>query len=170
MQAKELERYCDENTKPLAAFVTSCHQDAERAMVGCRRRAACRGVRDLTAQGRRQLDEILGLKRFLLDFSLIHERGVRETVLWQDYLIYAHLLGIAEQVAPQLRRLYPDAPPQVERLERCAGCAGYYDRILYDAYDRERQRAEAERGAGRGGRASLGGGGGFSGGGGGGTR
>lgn len=170
LQAKELERYCDENSKPLAAFVTSCQQDAGRAMAGCSRRAACRGVRDLTSQGRRQLDEILGLKRFLLDFSLIHERGVRETVLWQDYLIYAHLLGIAEQVAPQLRSLYPDALPQVERLAGCIGCAGYYDRVLYSAYERQRQREEAERGAGRGGRASLGGGGGFSGGGGGGTR
>lgn len=41
----------------------------------------------LTAQGKKQLDEILGLKRFLLDFSLIHERGVQKTVIWQDYLI-----------------------------------------------------------------------------------
>lgn len=41
----------------------------------------------LAAQGKKQLDEILGLKRFLLDFSLIHERGVQEMVIWQDYLI-----------------------------------------------------------------------------------
>lgn len=41
----------------------------------------------LTAQGKKQLDEILGLKRFLLDFSLIHEQRVQKTVIWQDYLI-----------------------------------------------------------------------------------
>ena len=118
----------------------------------------------------RQLDEILGLKRFLLDFSLIHERGVKETVIWQDYLIYAHLLGIADQVAPQIRKLYPEALPQVEHFERCIGYAGYYNGFLYSACARERQRQEAARSAGSGGSASFGGGGGFSGGGSGGTR
>ena len=124
----------------------------------------------LAAQGKKQLDEILGLKRFLLDFSLIHERGVKETVIWQDYLIYAHLLGIADQVAPQIRKLYPEALPQVEHFERCIGYAGYYNGFLYSACARERQRQEAARSAGSGGSASFGGGGGFSGGGSGGTR
>ena len=172
LQAKELERYCDGNGKPLAGFVDSCRQDADRTLIraGCYRGAVCEGVKSLTQEGWRQLDEILGLKRFLLDFSLIQERGVEETAIWQDYLLYAHLLGIAGQVAPQIRRLYPDALPQVERFERCIGCAGYYDHLLYGAYERERQRMEAARSAGSGGRASFGGGGGFSGGGGGGTR
>lgn len=172
LQARELERYCDENGKPLAGFVDSCRQDADRTLIraGCYRGAVCEGVKSLTQEGWRQLDEILGLKRFLLDFSLIQERGVAETAIWQDYLLYAHLLGIAGQVAPQIRRLYPDALPQVERFERCIGCAGYYDHLLYGVYERERQRMEAARSAGSGGRASFGGGGGFSGGGGGGTR
>lgn len=172
LQAKELERLCDQNAKPLAGFVESCRRDADRTMIraGCYRGAVCEGVKSLTEQGQRQLDEILGLKRYLLDFSLIHERGVRETVIWQDYLIYAHLLGIADQVAPQIRKLYPDALPQVERFERCISYAGYYNGYLYSAYAREHQRQEAARSAGSGGSASFGGGGGFSGGGSGGTR
>ena len=171
LQAKELEQFCDRNRKPLANFVNSCLQDGNRTLTraGCWKGTVCKGVKSLTPQGWRQLDEILGLKRFLLDFSLIHERGVRETVLWQDYLIYAYLLGIAGQVVPQIRRLYPDALPQVERFERYIGYAGYYNRYMYDAYDRELRRQEAARSAGSGGRASRGGGGGFSGGGGGGT-
>lgn len=172
LQAKELERFCDQNGKPLAGFVDSCRQDADRTMIrgGCYRGAVCEGVKSLTERGQQQLNEILGLKRFLLDFSLIHERGVRETVIWQDYLIYAHLLGIADQVAPQIRKLYPDALPQVERFERCVGYAGYYNGFMYDAYAMERRRQEAARSGGSGGRASFGGGGGYSGGGGGGTR
>lgn len=172
LQAKELEQLSDRNAKPLAGFVDSCRKDADRAMIraGCYRDAVCEGVKSLTEQGQRQLDEILGLKRFLLNFSLIHERGVQETVIWQDYLIYAHLLGIADQVAPQIRKLYPEALPQVERFERCISYAGYYNGYLYSACAREQQRQQAARSAGSGGSASFGGGGGFSGGGSGGTR
>lgn len=172
LQAKELEQLSDRNAKPLAGFVDSCRKDADRTMIraGCYRGAVCEGVKSLTEQGQRQLDEILGLKRFLLDFSLIHERGVQETVIWQDYLIYAHLLGIADQVAPQIRKFYPEALPQVERFERCIGYAGYYNGYLYSACAREQQRQQAARSAGSGGSASFGGGGGFSGGGSGGTR
>lgn len=172
LQAKELERFCDRNSEPLARFAESCRQDADRTLIrgGCLTGAVCEGMKNLTRQGQEQLDEILGLKRFLLDFSLIHERGVQETVIWQDYLIYAHLLGIADRVAPQIRRLYPDALPQVERFERCIGCAGYYNGFMYSACERQRQRQQAARSAGSGGRASFGGGGGFSGGGGGGVR
>lgn len=170
LQAKELERFCEQNRRPLAAFADSCRREADRALIsaGCYRGAICEGVKSLTQQGLRQLDEILGLKRFLLDFSLVHERGVKETVIWQDYLIYAYLLGIADQVTPQIRKLYPDALPQVEQFERYIGYTGYYSGYMYSACQREQQ--EKARSAGSGGRASFGGGGGFSGGGGGGTR
>ncbi len=172
LQAKELERFCDQNAKPLAGFVDSCKKDASRTLIrsGCLKGAVCESVKNLTTQGQKQLDEILGLKRFLLDFSLIHERGVQETVIWQDYLIYAYLLGIADKVAPQIHKLYPDALHQVERFERCIGYAGYYNGYMYSAYLRERRLQESARSSGSGGRVSFGGGGGFSGGGGGGTR
>lgn len=172
LRARELERFCDRNSRPLAGFADSCRKDADRILLrsGCYRGAVCEGVKSLTARGQRQLDEILGLKRFLLDFALIHERGVGETVIWQDYLIYAHLLGIADKVAPQIRKLYPDALPQVERFERCVGYTDYYSGYLYAACEREQRRQQAVRSSGSGGRASFGGGGGFSGGGGGGTR
>ena len=172
LQAKELEKFCDKNKKPLAGFVNSCQKDADRILLrgGCVKGAVCKGVKSLTKQGKQQLDEILGLKRFLLDFSLIHERGVKETVIWQDYLIYAHLLGIADQVVPQIRRLYPEELPQIEHFGRCISYAGYYNGFMYNAYAQEQKRQQAARSTGTGGRSSLGGGSGFSGGGGGGVR
>lgn len=171
LQAKELENFCRQNSKSLAGFIDSCRQDADRTLFrgGCCRSSDCQGMKNLSEKGLTQLDEILGLKRFLLDFSLIHERSVKETVIWQDYLIYAYLLGIAAQVVPQIRKLYPEALPQVEHFERCIGYAGYYNGFMYNACTLDRQR-QATRSAGSGGMASFGGGGGFSGGGGGGTR
>lgn len=172
LQAKELEKFCNQNAKPLADFVDSCKREADQTLIraGCYRGAVCKGVKSLTQQGNKQLDEILGFKRFLLDFSLIHERGVKETAIWQDYLIYAYLLGIADQVMIQIRRLYPETLPQVEHFNRCIGYVGYYNSFMYRAYSKEQQRQAAARSAGSEGRASFGGGGGFSGGGGGGTR
>lgn len=172
LQAKELERYYNHNSKPLASFIASCQREADRALLrgGCFKGVVRGGVKNLTKQGQIQLDEILGLKRFLLDFSLIHERGVQETVIWQDYLIYAVLLGIADKVAPQIRELYPEALPQVERFTRCISYAGYYNHMMYGIYAREHQLRETARRSGSGGRSSFGGGSGFSSGGGAGVR
>lgn len=172
LQPKELERMCQVNHVPLTSFMDSCIRDGKQALIhgGCLKGATCTGPKSLTKQGWDQLDEILGLKRYLLEFSLIRERGIHETVIWQDYMVYAMLLGIADKVAPQIKELYPDVLPQVERYESYINYAGYYNGVMYNAYRRELQRREAARSSGSGGRASFGGGGGFSGGGGGGTR
>jgi uncharacterized membrane protein len=150
----------------------SCKSNGMQALIrgGCVKGAVLDSTKDLTKNGQKQLDEVLGLKRFLLDFSLIQERGVKETIIWQDYMVYALMLGIADKVAPQIRELYPDQIPQVETYQRYIRYTNYYNGVMYSAYRREQQRREAARSGGSGGRASFGGGGGFSGGGGGGTR
>ncbi|MBR2181127.1 MAG: 50S ribosomal protein L19, partial [Oscillospiraceae bacterium] len=47
---------------------------------GCLKGAVLDNEKDLTNKGRQELDELYGLKHFLLDFSLIQERGIQETV------------------------------------------------------------------------------------------
>ena len=172
LQPGELGGYFQRNSKPLERFVASSREDALRALRagGCLKDGECRNEKSLTPAGKEQLGEIMGLRRFLLDFSLIREREVRETVIWQDYMVYAVVMGIADKVMPQIRDLYPEMADQVDRYTRYIACAGYYDRMMYRAYEQERERLEAVRSAGHGGRSSFGGGGGFSGGGGGGTR
>lgn len=51
---------------------------------------------------------LLGLKRFLLDFSLMPEREYIEVHLWEEYLIFAELMGISDKVNEQFSKLYPD--------------------------------------------------------------
>lgn len=172
LQTKELEQYCKKNYTPLAAFMDSCTKDGKQTLCnyGCVKNIECESVKDLTEEGNRQLDELLGLKRFLLDFSLIQERGVKEAVIWQDYMVYAMMLGIADKVASQIRELYPDQLPEVERYEYYIGYTHRYNTLMYNAYYRERQRREEARSGGSGGRASRRGGRGFSGGGRGGSR
>ena len=172
LDPKELERYCAQNYAPMSRFMTSCEQDGIRTLIqgGCLKGAVLDNAKDLTKKGQQELDEVYGLKHFLLDFSLIHERGVKETVIWQDYMVYALMLGIADKLEPQIRDLYPDQVPQLEQYHRYVCYTGRYNSLMYGAYSRERQRREASRSCGGGGRLSFGGGGGFSGGGGGGIR
>ena len=49
-----------------------------------------------------------GLMKFLLDFSIMPEREDFEVHIWDEYLIFAELLGIAEKVEKQFSKVYPD--------------------------------------------------------------
>lgn len=172
LQPHELKRFCTQNVTPLVRFMESCEKNGLHTLIssGCIKGAVLENTKALTNKGKLELDEVLGLKRFLLDFSLIQERGVREVVIWQEYMVYALLLGIADELAPQIRDLYPETIPQLEQYQRYIQYSTVYNGLLYDAYRQERQRREAARSSGSGGSASFGGGGGFSGGGGGGIR
>jgi len=58
-----------------------------------------------------QLDEVrqvFGLKKFLKEFSLLDERHVNEVALWKDYMIYATLFGIADQVIKDMKKINPE--------------------------------------------------------------
>ena len=121
-----------------------------------------------TQQLKEEALKIAGLKRFLLDYTLIQERTVIEVELFEDYLIYAQILGIAKQVSKQFKELYPDMIEQTNYNS--------YDNIVYINYVSSRgvssansARAAAESySSGGGGFSSGGGGGGSFGGGGGG--
>ena len=174
LQDRELEDFCydDRHAKTLSDMLESCHHQGELTLSrgGCLKGNQCRRAKDLTARGQQQRDELLGLKRYLLDFSLLAERDVKETFLWQEYMVYAALLGVAKQVMEQLRRLYPGQLDQVEQYQRYLQSTAHWNAYLAGAVERQRQESQAARFGGGGGIASLGGGGGASGGGGMGTR
>lgn len=52
--------------------------------------------------------ELNGLKNFLDDFTIINEREAIEVTMFEDYLIYAQMFGIAKKVAEQFKKLYPE--------------------------------------------------------------
>ncbi|MCI9131698.1 DUF2207 family protein [Thomasclavelia cocleata] len=120
-------------------------------------------------------DDILytmGLKRFFLDFSSIEEKEVIEVKLWEEYLMFASILGIADKVEKQIGTLCPEFN-QYSNID--------YTYTMYATrtfmYGGIRSASAAYSAAhsssysGGGGSSSFGGGGGgFSGGGGGGSR
>lgn len=57
---------------------------------------------------RPEAEALIGLKKFLQDYSLIEERKHVEIAIWEKYLIYAQLLGITKEVNKEFRDIHPD--------------------------------------------------------------
>lgn len=52
--------------------------------------------------------KLSGLKKYLKEFSRIKEKEPIEVMLWQEYLIFAQIFGIAKEVSKQFKNLYPE--------------------------------------------------------------
>ncbi len=55
-----------------------------------------------------ELGKLLCLKQFLKDFTIIEERGVVEVNLWNEYLVFASLFGIANKVKEDFKKVCPE--------------------------------------------------------------
>lgn len=118
-------------------------------------------IYEISQELREDAVQIAGLKRFLLDYTLIKEREAIEVHLFEEYLIFAQMLGIAKKVAKQFSELYPDLVEQ--------SCFNSYDNFYFvNAYaysavhDASVARSRAESYSSGGGGFSSGGGGGGS--------
>ena len=114
--------------------------------------------------------QVFGLKKFLKEFSLLDERHVNEVSLWKDYMIYATLFGIADQVIKDMKKINPEYFNMDQVAAQMAN--DHTLPIIYSTLHSGTSRAVANKAArearasGRGGHSSWGGGGGgFSGGG-----
>lgn len=123
-----------------------------------------------TTELKQEAIELAGLKRYLNEYTLIKEREAIEVQLFEEYLIFAQIMGIAEKVAKQFKDIYPEIIEQSNFTS--------YDYIMFihmsshrgiSAAQSARSRAESYS-SGGGGFSSGGGGGGSFGGGGGGRR
>ena len=125
-------------------------------------------------------------KNFLSDFTLIDQRSAPEVGLWKQYMVLAASLGIADKVAQNFQKLFPQVMEQyVQQTHMTDMRTTYYvlnnisssaNAMMFSAMQRQSMRQAAaaaarQRSSGGGGRISFGGGGGgFGGGHGGGSR
>ena len=114
--------------------------------------------------------QVFGLKKFLQEFTLLDERHVNEVSLWKDYMIYATLFGIADQVIKDMKKINPEYFNMDQVAAQMADNMTLP--MIYSTMHSGTSRAVANKAArearasGRGGHSSWGGGGGgFSGGG-----
>ena len=119
--------------------------------------------------------QLYGLKLYLDEFSRIDTKEVMEVKLWDEYLMFAYLFGIADKVSKQLKDMYPEI---WEQPDSNGSVMLDYDMIRFvnhistksvSAASSARSAAQSYS-SGGGGFSSSGGGGGSFGGGGGGSR
>jgi len=60
----------------------------------------------LTQKGVDEREKWKGLKKYMLDFSLLNEKEVYSIQIWEEYLVYATVFGIANKVIEQLKLKY----------------------------------------------------------------
>ncbi len=121
--------------------------------------------RKYTASGQQEARNLLGFRKFLNDFTLTGEREAFEVKLWREYLVLGALLGVAAQVAKQLKDIDPVLFEQAlvydyTTLNSVLRSTDVLSRAITNA-----TTVSSSSAGGFGGHSSFGGGGGFSGGG-----
>jgi len=172
LEAKEFEKWCKRNYMRMeqwfeqaSKYGTSVLETSGLITVSSQEVAGVFGIkrtvttRHVNPSMKTEAIRLRGLKKFLLEFSLIHEKEHFEVHIWEEYLIFAQLLGIADKVEEQFSKLYPNFN-QVSKLntEFTTVAMRNFAFIGYQGMVVGRQRAD-----------SYSSGGGFSGGGGGGS-
>ncbi len=173
LEPLEMKLYCRDHPSVLRAFLRRCQLSGEERLdeLKCSKKGRYNYVQNLSEEGIKMLSDLYGFKKYLREFSLIDERTVNDTYIWQEYLIYATLFGIADEVADQLVKVNPQIETQVNVYRRDIYFARTCRRYMYSNMVKTEQAARSRAASGSGGRVSFGGGGGFRGGGfGGGTR
>ncbi len=116
--------------------------------------------------------KVYGLRKFLKDFTLIDDRGVVEVGLWNNYLIFASLYGIAGQLYKDYQKVCPEYFSLVstegsmsDAVTATVLMRSFADSASESFSDSAYSYSAESRSGGGGGHSSWGGGGGFSGGG-----
>lgn len=115
MEQKEFDKYCRTNySSVLSWFDTAI--DYQRDILVGEGKITKETTGKVFSQTKYHMDEslfgeaceLVGVKRFLKDYSLIHEREPIEVHLFEEYLMFAQMMGIAKKVAKDFEKLYPD--------------------------------------------------------------
>jgi len=173
LQDKEFSNWSRRNTSRVSAWASLISTEGLSKLMT---KGYVRGMGRFTDEGKAKARELVGFKKFLEEFTLVSERETMEVTMWQDYLVFASLFGIADKVAKQLQDINPQAfEEQMVYDYTTMRNILYQTRNLSNSITNAQQREAASKAQqaskGFGGGASFGGGGGFSGGGfGGGSR
>ena len=176
LETKELEKWCNKNyTKFFNLFerinkveIEKLKQDNHIYTRNSKEECKKKNVMDDTIY--EDSTKLYGLKKFLEEFSRIDTREVLEVHIWNEYLMFAYIFGIADKVAKQLKNLYPEVladPNNYVDLDTIL-YINYISNRSVNAASTAKSRAESYSSGGGGFSSGGGGGGSFGGGGGGG--
>ena len=172
---KEFSKYVKSNSKKISSWLKSMETKSEaflhenkyykteiKKILGLSKYNSI-----LTEKGKKLADEIYGFKKYLEEYSLVSERSASEVRLWNDYLIWASYLGIAEKVYKEFEIVNPEYVHNEWNMYYTFSAVNAFSRSANQSYVSATQSSYS---GGGGGSFSGGGGGSFGGGSGGGSR
>ena len=111
LQDKEFSRWSASNAHKAAvrSWADGIEKSARASIVA---RGDFAGLK-FTPKGYEGCRQVFGFKNFLRDYTLVDRRESSEVGLWQDYMVYAALFGIADKVAKELKDINPQAFEEV---------------------------------------------------------
>ena len=180
LSEKEFNRYVSRNISSFNSWTDSIKKESEKNMIreGYLEEFTEKVLkfftrRELTITQKGQVlgDNILGLKNYLKDFSLLEERGVSHVILWQELMIWAAYMGIAEEVYEQLKIVNPNIDYEMPYDARTIMMTNNFAHAIQSTQTSANTKSTTSSfGGGGGGSFGGGGGGSFGGGSGGGSR
>ncbi len=113
LESKEFEIWCKKKySKILSWFNKILFQEyaslIKEGLIEVKEKKIFKGkVYKATPQLRQEAINLAGLKRYLNEYTMIKEREAIEVKIFEEYLIFAQLMGIAKKVANQFKDVYP---------------------------------------------------------------
>ncbi|WP_085833580.1 DUF2207 domain-containing protein [Clostridium merdae] len=165
--SSQIEKKADKIFDKLTLWSEEVKKDGEKELI--RLGVAARDDREVvrfTSTGFDQAVRLIGLEKYLIGMKKQQEEGLAPQELWGDFLVFAALFDIGEQVLNSMKVLNPSY------YEEFSGMYGYHPAhmVLFMSMTNHISSSVSPNSNGTGGAASTMAGGGFSGGGGGGSR
>ncbi len=172
LEEKEFEKYSKKNYKKIFKWFDQVEEYGRDLYISLNLVTKDKSKYLIHDELKEEAIKLAGLKKYLQDFSMIDTKQPMEVKLWKEYLMYAQIFGIANYVAKQFKKLYPEVLVEMQAYNYDIG-----DIILLNSFCHtavvsasSARSAASSYSSGGGGFSSGGGGGGSFGGGGGGSR
>lgn len=117
LESKEFERWCSTNYNKILKWfdkVADYESDlltnegklvpVEKTTFGIFKST----IYDVDASMMEEAKQLKGLKKFFNEFGNMKDKEAIDVHMWEEYLMYAQILGVADKVAKQFKELYPD--------------------------------------------------------------
>lgn len=116
LEEKEFEKWCSNHYSKILGWFDNVLTHAQNKLIEegkiveeTYKKFGFRGVKyNVNSSLMEDAKKLKGLKLFLENFTLIDKREAIEVTLFEQYLTFAQILGIAKKVASQFKKLYPE--------------------------------------------------------------
>lgn len=175
LQRKEIEKYTAKNLGAMQTWQNDARKKSQHRLSGMGLMTSIEkpilfGLSSkkemrMTREGMDLKNKIVAFANYLRDFSLLNERGASNVALWDQYMVWAGFLGIADEVSQQFNIVDPTYENRTRVPVTAVYSANYYGRHMRESYDRAQAAGRSSSSGGGGRSSSSGGGGGARGGG-----